>query len=1108
MMTLAAAKPPSSERSSNSSWINQAAPYDLTQLEPGSRIEREIAGGDTHHYTVSLASGQYFRVVVAQASIDVAATLLAPNGVRLVTANSRSFADGREVVSTLAEANGVYRLTIRAQDDPNYSGRYQVSVTDLRPATDRDRQRAAAENRLAEAEELRRQQTLPAYESALKRYEEALALWRAAEDPVGEAETLNRIGWLSERFFQKPKAFAALNEALMLRRAAGERAGEAETLTNLGFAYDWIGDKPKALECYSLALEIDRAIGARQEEARTIVHLGRYYDTTGQKTKALELYTQALPIVRGLRDSETEGTALTYMAIVYNTTGERGKALELAGDALKLNRERNHRYGEAFALYILGDVCDSVGEREQARTYYLEAIKRARVIGEQRVEGASLEMLGELVRGSEGPQAAINYLSQALAIWRAIGYKRGEADTLKYLGFASRDLGDTSRALNYFFSGLKLSRETEDQRGESGALSGIAVTYQLLGDLPKALDYFHHALRIDQVLDDPTRVSGTLFGLAAVERDLGHLEEAQALAERGLPILEAVRLSLGSADLRGSYFGRQQKYYETYVDILMRRHHQQPGAGFDAAALQASENGRARALLEILVEARADLREGIDPTLITRENELRLQLQAKAAEQDRLSDQRVVTGAMQLGNQIVELKTDLQRVESQIKIQSPRYAALAQPKALTLAEIRDQVLDNDTLLIEYALGERHSFVWAITQTSFDTYELPNRAVITKAARGVYDYLLARKKHPKFETPEERYVRVSRADDEYQTAALALSKIILKPMAAHLTKKHLLIVADGWLQYLPFSALPEPLSEKEKGNSRVAAKPLIINHEITNLPSASTLAVLRREIAGRVPQPNTIAVLADPVFDKNDERVRKRFASTKPIESNLTSKSAGNASEAIRSLERAARDVDGDQTRSSRARLPYTRQEAKAILALAPGGSSREALDFEASQATATSAELRQYRYIHFATHGFIDNLHPELSGIVLSQVDRDGNDVDGFLRLVEIFNLKLPAELVVLSGCRTGLGQEVRGEGLIGLTRGFMYAGAARLLVSLWDVNDQATAQLMARFYRGLLKEKLSPAAALRAAQIEQQREPLTQSPYFWAGFTLQGEPR
>jgi CHAT domain-containing protein len=442
---------------------------------------------------------------------------------------------------------------------------------------------------------------------------------------------------------------------------------------------------------------------------------------------------------------------------------------------------------------------------------------------------------------------------------------------------------------------------------------------------------------------------------------------------------------------------------------------------------------------------------------------------------------------------------------------------LTRPQPLSLAEIRRQVLDDDTLLLEYSLGDQHSFLWAVTPASLNTYELPKRTVITQAARRVYELLTARKLRPKFETPEERQSRISRADAEYQTAAAELSQMVLGPVAAQLGNKRLLIVADGWLQYVPFAALPEPATErqrdgrtgKEKTNRPIAATPLMVNHEITNLPSASTLAVLRRELAGRQVPPKTVVVLGDPVFDKNDERVNIRLATTRPAESKANAApSSADAIDLTRSIERASRDVDGDEGRGGRARLPFTRQEAKAILALAPADSRWEAIDFDASRATAISNELSQYRYVHFATHGFLDNVHPELSGLVLSQVDRDGNEVDGFLRLVEIFNLKLPAELVVLSGCRTGLGKVVNGEGLIGLTRGFMYAGAARVLVSLWDVNDQATAELMARFYRGVLKEKLSPAAALRAAQIEQQREKGRQSPYFWAGFTLRGEPR
>ncbi|HXG65462.1 MAG TPA: CHAT domain-containing protein, partial [Blastocatellia bacterium] len=190
------------------------------------------------------------------------------------------------------------------------------------------------------------------------------------------------------------------------------------------------------------------------------------------------------------------------------------------------------------------------------------------------------------------------------------------------------------------------------------------------------------------------------------------------------------------------------------------------------------------------------------------------------------------------------------------------------------------------------------------------------------------------------------------------------------------------------------------------------------------------------------------------------------------------------------------------------RLPFTRREAEAIAALAPATARKVALDFDASRHTALSPELGQYRYVHFATHGFLNTRHPELSGLVLSLVDEEGRDQSGFLRLRDIYNLRLPAELVVLSGCRTGLGKEVRGEGLVGLTRGFMYAGAARVLVSLWDVGDESTAELMARFYRGLLKEGQSAAAALRAAQVSMWKEKRWQAPYYWAAFVLQGEPK
>jgi CHAT domain-containing protein len=190
------------------------------------------------------------------------------------------------------------------------------------------------------------------------------------------------------------------------------------------------------------------------------------------------------------------------------------------------------------------------------------------------------------------------------------------------------------------------------------------------------------------------------------------------------------------------------------------------------------------------------------------------------------------------------------------------------------------------------------------------------------------------------------------------------------------------------------------------------------------------------------------------------------------------------------------------------RLPFTRREAEAILALVPETDRFKALDFDANRAVVTSPALGQYRYVHFATHGFLNTAHPELSGIVLSLVNHRGVEQDGFLWANEVYNLRLPAEMVVLSGCRTGLGKEIKGEGLVGLTRGFMYAGSKRVLVSLWDISDESSADLMARLYRAMLKDHKTPAAALRAAQIEIMKDKRWQAPYYWAAWVLQGEPR
>ncbi|HET9530940.1 MAG TPA: CHAT domain-containing protein, partial [Blastocatellia bacterium] len=572
--------------------------------------------------------------------------------------------------------------------------------------------------------------------------------------------------------------------------------------------------------------------------------------------------------------------------------------------------------------------------------------------------------------------------------------------------------------------------------------------------------------------------------------------------EESLRIAESLRTESISPESRASFLAAVQESYQVYTDLLMRQHKAEPAKGFDALAVEVSERQRARSLLDLLAEARADVRQGVDATLIERERTLAEQINDRAQQ---LALAAKPEQSVTLKQEISRLETDLERAQAVIRKNNPRYAALTQPRPLKLKAIQAQ-LDADTLLLEYALGEERSYLWAITRDSLTSYELPKAESIDKDARQVYELLTARSTARRGESALQRQERISQAEARLPAAARQLSQTLLAPVAARLGNKRLVIVADGALQYIPFAMLPDPVVG---GRSAVVGKsqPLIVNHEVVSLPSASALAIQRTELAGRQPAPKMLAVIADPVFDRTDER----FKSLAP-EASDKEQAQTIAFDDARSIEHLAEKSDDKAGTTTRRlvipRLPFTRQEATRLLALTPKNVSLGAIDFQASRATVLKGELSQYRYVHFATHGLLDTERPGLSALVLSMVDEQGKAQDGFLRLHEIYNLKLPAELVVLSACQTGLGKEIKGEGLDGITRGFMYAGAARVIVSLWNVNDKATAELMTKFYEKMLRQGARPAAALRAAQAEMWRQRQWQSPYYWAAFVLQGEWR
>jgi CHAT domain-containing protein/predicted negative regulator of RcsB-dependent stress response len=1013
------------------------------QLEPSKPIERELAGGQSHSYRITMISGQYLQVVVEQQGIDVVVALFAPDEKKIIEVDSPNGTAGPEPVSAIAEVTGAYRIEVRSLQKTAQAGRYKIRVEELRVAIAKDKYQVAAGIVFKEATQLEGG-TLDAQKKSIEKYYEALELYRRAGDRRMEAETLDSIGWVYHSLGEVQKTLDKFNEALPLRQAVNDRNGEAITLNNLGNIYKSLGEMQKALEKYNESLPIRRAVGNLSGEAITLVNIGVVYELLGELQKSLEKYNEALRINRTVGDRLNEAITLTNIGGVYRLLGEPQKSLEKYNKALPLIRSVNYRKGEALTLNDIGVVYNSLGEWQKALEIYHES----------------------------------------LLISREIGNRRGEALTLNNLGVVYNSLGERQKALEIYHEALPLSREVGARREEALALDNIGTVYSSLGEWQQALDKFNEALLIERAVGNRRSESATLLKIARVEQKRGNLAQARQTIEQAIGIIESMRTKIDSQELRASYFASQQEFYGSYLGLLMQMHRQNPNAGFDAEALAVSERARARSLLELLTESRADIRQGVDLALLERERSLQQRLRAKATAQTSLLNHNHTTAqAEALAEEIAAITDEYDEVEARIRKSSPRYAALTQPRPLNLSEIQRQVLDSETLLLEYYLGDEASYLFVVSQTSITSYQLPGRAEIEVATRRVRDLLTA--PQPKSgENSAQSLARIKEAEAGYWPQAATLSRLLLGPAASQLGAKRLLIVADGALQYLPFGVLPVP-------GSQTMPVPLIVEHEIVHLPSASALAVLRRELAGRRSAPKAVAVLADPVFSADDGRVKPDSSDRK----------AQARVETPPDLTRAIDDVRGKLTR-----LPMTRDEADAVFSVAPLKTGLKALDFRASRATSTSDELSQYRIVHFATHGLLNSEHPKLSGLVLSLVDEQGRPQDGFLRLHEIFNLRLPAELVVLSACQTGLGKEIKGEGLVGLTRGFMYAGVARVVASLWQVNDAATAELMKRFYRRMLQEGMRPSAALRAAQIEMWKRPHWQSPFYWGAFVLQGE--
>jgi CHAT domain-containing protein len=932
----------------------------------GGRTAAALRLGEAHRYRLPLRKGMLLRLIVDQKGIDVAVTLEDPAGARLLRADRPIGDRGPELVLAVADRSGEYGLVIQGIEGG--PGRYEAHIDALRPASEADRRSAEAYRLFTSTEDLEPKM-------AMAQRQQALDTWRDLGEVALEAEALARLARQQNDAGESRQAADLNRAAADAFERAGDRRWQAISLNNLGAALLDLGEGQEAVDQYSRALPLARREGDPVTQAKALHGLGQAFQGQGELQKALDRYREAL-------------------------------ALWPKGDVKR--PYTLHQLGVLYARFFH----DARRGREKLR----EALA-AWGPGEEAWQAATLSQLGRLSYEGGRPDQARRYYEQALALRKSD--RCGNSVLLARLALAEEARRARPAADARMAEALGIVRTEICPRQEPTVHLLDAGLAEGRGDHTRARQAYQRCETLYDGLGNRIGVAESLAGAARAARALGDRQAAREASRRALDILESVRPTLLSEDLRISFFSGARQAFDFHIDLL-----REMGAGEEAWAT--AERARARALGDLLAEAGAGLRKGTAPGLVARERVLQRQL--NLLESRRLKSESKPKELEALRREIDARVADLEALRGEIRRRSPAYASLTRPEPVTLATTRRELLDDDTLLLEYRLGDESSTVWAITRDSLTTVRLPPRRQIEPAVREAAH---------SFQNPDW--------PNGNPPPVCEASRLLLAPVARFLGHRRVVVVADGALEALSFAALPMPTDPA----ACPRAPALVDAHEIVALPSVAALLAQRHLLARRRPAPRWLAVVADPAYATGSGR-----------------------------------------------RLPGSAAEAKAITAGLPPGKVFLAMGAGASLRTVAGGSLYGFRVVHFAVHGHLDPEQPLLSALALS---------DGDLPADEIYGLDLPAELVVLSACETALGREVPGEGLVsGLPRAFLYAGAARVLVSLWAVDDQSTRDLMVLFYRGLF-QGLPPARALQEAQ-RTLRGQAGSRPYQWAGFVLLGD--
>ena len=981
--------------------------------------QRILRTDDHHRYDVDLRAGDALVLRVEQAGIDLDVTVRGPDGTLLVYADGLSADQGHETVTAVAAATGAHRVDI--QPLPAHQpvdGHYRLDVRARRPATAADRARFAGLVAWAAGEDAYRHEPDAARAAYARARDQAR---QAGDEPVLLCRALRRLGQLHEQAGDLDTA------ATLLEQARGRCHGHAHPiemtglLNALGDVYYLAGEHQRAQSVLVPALALARETGRRPAIAAARNTLAMAQHATGHLHAALRGYAEAEALWQALGDAAALATARHNLGVAYSSLGRLGLAIDLLERARASKIEvEDTASSRAKTALVLGSVLTEAGRADEALALFDQALEDSEDAAEQ---GLTHDVRARALLALGRPAAARADAEEALRIASTHDHRPIEAHAFLTLGLVDQAEGRWSGALERF-----------RQAGEAFRAQGNDVA-----------------------------VAEVLVAEARTARALGDPATSAAKLDRALAVLDGVGNRLAAPGIRTDFRGSRHGVYREAIDLWLDLAFALGDSTAAVRAFEIGERGRGRSLLAGVATAVAPETTHADPAHA-------LEARLAANENQRLvldvAGQREAAAAL-------DAETDtLLRTLEQLPPGSrgPRAQHFA---PLTLDQVRRQFLDEETVLLTYALGEARSALWMVSRDQFAVVALPPRAHLDT---------LARRAHALLSEPPDPL-----GGDRVADALTTLSRTVLEPAAALLAGRgvrRLLVVADGALHYVPFGVLPSPIDR--------AGGPLIESHEIVQAPSASVLAWLRARAAARPRPAHDTVVFGDPVFDDRDPRLD---------------------AVAARIANRIELDADPRRTFETLGfgpitRLPASGREANDVFALADAPRSRLATGFAATRDAFLDPSLADFRLLHIATHGLLDATRPELSGLIFALLDPEGGHRPGLVQALAISRLHLPADLVVLSACRTALGKEVPGEGLVGLPHAFLQAGASRVITSHWQVSDRATAELMIRFHRALRQDRLGPAAALRQAQRDLRREPAWGAPYHWGGLTLLGDWR